>query len=351
MYESSIINRFKKSYINSAVQKIADNYERYFKIFQETGVPANIIGLIHMKESSFDFTKHLHNGNPLTGKTFWVPKNRPLFPPANGLVYTFEESSIDALNYQGKGLGLDLKSYVWDLANTLFFLEAYNGFGYRKYGVNTPYLWNFTQHYVKGHFVADNTYDVNAVSKNVGCVAVLKFLNHEFQEFSKNINKEKLLNRFIEVGKSYLGVREEGRNNKGKQVEEFQKAVDGKASGEAWCMAFVQFCLKKLESEFNFLSPVHNAEHCLTVWNNTPNYLKSSTPNVGSIAIWRHGDTTNGHTGIVTGIDMNKKIFYTVEGNTKGTSDINREGDGVYECNRLLHPTDNMKLVGFIRII
>ena len=34
----------------------------------------------------------------------------------------------------------------------LYRLEAYNGFGYRQYQINFPYLWSFATCYTKGKF-------------------------------------------------------------------------------------------------------------------------------------------------------------------------------------------------------
>ena len=58
----------------------------------------------------------------------------------------------------------------------LFKLEANNGFGYRRKGINTPYLWSFTNHYRKGKYIADGKYSTEAVSKQVGAAILLKLL-------------------------------------------------------------------------------------------------------------------------------------------------------------------------------
>ena len=56
----------------------------------------------------------------------------------------------------------------------LYQLERYNGFGYRKRGLVTPYLWSFSNLYIKGKFVADGHFDPNAVSKQCGAALMLK---------------------------------------------------------------------------------------------------------------------------------------------------------------------------------
>ena len=119
-------------------------------------------------ECSGDFKKHLHNGDPLTGKTTHVPKNRPLQgqPP-----YTWEASAIDALSINGEKNVKDRS-----LPAVLYRFELYNGMGYRQYHpkVKSPYLWSFTTAYVKGKYVADGKFDPNAVSQQIGVVCYLK---------------------------------------------------------------------------------------------------------------------------------------------------------------------------------
>jgi lysozyme family protein len=47
---------------------------------EDLGIPWGFVAVIHNMEASLDFTKHLHNGDPLTSKTVQVPVARPLFP-------------------------------------------------------------------------------------------------------------------------------------------------------------------------------------------------------------------------------------------------------------------------------
>lgn len=156
---------------NPALQerKLLENREIYENVSQQTGVPWYVVGAIHGMESSFDLSKHLHNGDPLTGKTTHVPSGRPLEgePP-----FTFEESAIDALNMRKN----TFPSNWSDMNQTLMFLEAYNGMGYRNRGINSPYLWSGTNQYSTGKFTEDGKFDPNAESRQIGVVAMLKKL-------------------------------------------------------------------------------------------------------------------------------------------------------------------------------
>jgi len=132
----------------------------------ETGVPWVFVGLIHAMECGFNFSGHLHNGDRLTDRTVKVPKGCPKKgePP-----FTWIQSAQDALRMKKLDEVTD-----WSVPHMLYLLEAYNGFGYRRRGLPSPYLWSFSNIYDKGKFVADGEFDPNAVSKQCGAGLMLK---------------------------------------------------------------------------------------------------------------------------------------------------------------------------------
>jgi lysozyme family protein len=135
--------------------------------FAGSSVPWYFIACVHYMECSFNFKKHLHNGDPLTGYTVHVPANRPKVghaPP-----FTFEESAVDAI----KLMKYDQVTN-WSLSFILLKLEGYNGFGYNRKGIHTPYLWSYSNHYTKGKYVKDGVYDADAVSSQLGAAVILK---------------------------------------------------------------------------------------------------------------------------------------------------------------------------------
>jgi len=142
------------------------NKERYQSVERQTDVPWYVIAVIHNMESSQKFTKHLHNGDPLTARTVQVPAGRPIDgnPP-----FTWEVSAVDALMFDKLDAVED-----WTIPGALFALEKFNGFGSRSRGIKTPYLWSFSNHYSKGKFIADNVFDPNAVSQQCGAAVLLK---------------------------------------------------------------------------------------------------------------------------------------------------------------------------------
>lgn len=161
------IARFTRSTaINAQAEKILANRARYEAVSKATGVPWDVIGVIHYRESSGDFKGVLHNGEKIIGtgrKTALVPKGR-------GPFNTWEEAAIDALVNAPPQAA---KNKDWSVAGTLDILERYNGLGYRKKGLPSPYLWAGTDQYVKGKYVADGKYDPEHVDKQLGTAAIL----------------------------------------------------------------------------------------------------------------------------------------------------------------------------------
>jgi hypothetical protein len=160
----------------------------------------------------------------------------------------------------------------------------------------------------------------------------------------------------VHEARRWVGVTEKGGDNKGPEVEMFQKAVDGKSQGEPWCMAFVQFCVQRVDTFLQSIgssskSNITRTEHCLTLWHSTPESMRCE-PEPGAIIIWRHIKngirTASGHTGIVTEVLPNRAVR-TIEGNTSDGAGIVREGNGVYERTRNLGLTGNMEYVGCVR--
>lgn len=154
--------------IDQAVTRILGAVDRYKAVERQTNVPWYLIAIIHIREASGNFTRHLHNGDPLTDRTYHVPAGRP---PSGDPPFTWEESAIDAVHYDGLDRWPD-----WSIGGICYCLERFNGFGYRMHGVNSPYLWGYTTAYSQGLYVADGQWSATAVNKNPGAIAILKRL-------------------------------------------------------------------------------------------------------------------------------------------------------------------------------
>ena len=151
------------------VTMMRESRKRYAAAGKRARVPWYFIGAVHGLEASFNFRAHFHNGDfPLHRRTRQVPAGRPLvwLPPSD-----WESSTIDALRLMGFSGQQD-----WSLPRTLYRLEAFNGFGYRRIGRASPYLWSFSNHFERGKFVADGHFDPRARSQQCGAAMMLKLL-------------------------------------------------------------------------------------------------------------------------------------------------------------------------------
>jgi lysozyme family protein len=170
LFNSCVVSDAHRAQVAWYVGKLTDpDYdEKYDTVEDAICVPWYFTGILHAMEASFNFDCHLHNGDPLDKKTVHVPAGRPpvWLPPSD-----WPSSAEDALSLEGFANQTD-----WSLARTLYRMEAYNGFGSRRKGINTPYLWAFSNHYTKGKYVADGRWDPSAVSTQCGGAVMLKAL-------------------------------------------------------------------------------------------------------------------------------------------------------------------------------
>jgi lysozyme family protein len=171
LFETCVVNADKKAEVASYVDRLSSAKYRsaYEKLEDDICVPWYFIGVIHALETSFNFNAHLHNGDPLSQKTVHVPKGRPVpwLPPSD-----WQASAKDALTFEKYTEHTD-----WNLAKLLYRLEGYNGMRSREeHGINSPYLWSFSNHYTSGKFVADNEWSSSAISQQCGAAVMIKEL-------------------------------------------------------------------------------------------------------------------------------------------------------------------------------
>ena len=166
IYRNCRIEQGRANDVAMVGKLIVGNRARYEEV--DLGIPWYVIGMIHQRECSGNFNQHLHNGDPLSARTKHVPMGRPVSgePP-----FTWLDSARDALIFDR----LDHKA-SWTLEETLDRLERYNGLGYRQHGIRSPYLWGATTAQRPGKYTADGHLDPAVYDKQVGCAAVLKWL-------------------------------------------------------------------------------------------------------------------------------------------------------------------------------
>jgi len=169
LFRTCQIETKRRIFVDTIAMRIEQSRTRYLAAVHDTIIPWWFVGVIHMLESNGSFNKHLHNGDPLDKRTVQVPIGRPIKgePP-----FTWEASAYDALHYAELH-----RVRNWGIAQTLYRLEAYNGWGYRRYGINSPYLWSYTNHYTAGKYVSDGKFSATAISQQAGAAAIIRRLN------------------------------------------------------------------------------------------------------------------------------------------------------------------------------
>lgn len=167
LYATCEIRPARFSDVDAIVDGVLRDQTRYEGVGKRLGIPWFFIAAIHNLESGRRFTRHLHNGDPLSRRTRNVPEGRPKegTPP-----FTWEVSAQDALQLRGLN-----KVNDWSLPHLLYEMEGYNGWGYRRFHpqVLSPYLWSFSNRYERGKYVADGRWSDAAVSRQCGGAALL----------------------------------------------------------------------------------------------------------------------------------------------------------------------------------
>ncbi len=168
LFDTCLICEDKINEVENIISKINANKDRYLTVAENVKIPWYFVAVIHNMESSLDFTKHLHNGDPLRTRTVHAPKGHPKTgePP-----FKWEQRAADALQ-----LNKLHKWEDWSLPGILYKLEEYNGWGYRLYHrhILSPYLWSFSRHYTSGKYVSDGEWSETALSKQAGAAVLLR---------------------------------------------------------------------------------------------------------------------------------------------------------------------------------
>jgi lysozyme family protein len=164
LWETCTIDEDKFPRVGAIVKQIELYKDRYMTVEASTTVPWQFIAALHYRESSLRFDRCLHNGDLLPGPTTHVPVGRGPF--AN-----WEMSAIDALKIEGLH---KMKLGYLGAEGFLVMAEKYNGTGYRKHGVYSPYVWSWTNWSdERGKYTADGKFDRDALELQCGVAALL----------------------------------------------------------------------------------------------------------------------------------------------------------------------------------
>ncbi len=158
--------------------------------------------------------------------------------------------------------------------------------------------------------------------------------------------------KFAKILSFNRNVKEEPKgSNRGQMVSAYL-ASTGLGGGYPWCMAFVYYIFNELSKQLGQTNPLPKTAGVMNHWNTAPKDVKitiqqaKADPNLvrpGQIFIMSRPGKGLGHTGIVIGVDPQKRTFTTIEGNTNDQQ--SGEGDRVGVNVRKL---DSNTLIGFL---
>jgi lysozyme family protein len=170
-WRALVIRPERKDEARKMCQRILMGKPQYEIIEKRTGVPWWFTGLLHYRESSNNFKTWLGNGDPLNQVSTHAPKGEGPFK-------TFEDGAIRALEMKALVGATD-----WSQARVAFRFEGYNGFGYRRHDVNSPYLYGGSTLYgppesKAGKYIADGPagWDANHNDQQLGVLVLLRTL-------------------------------------------------------------------------------------------------------------------------------------------------------------------------------
>jgi len=167
LWESCVVDLARTDEIAKVCHLIIQNKEKYLAVQAQTGVPWYMVAALHYREASLNFKTCLHNGDPLPGPTKHVPAGRGPFK-------SWEEAAIDALEFDGLH-----KAKMDTIPECLSIAQRYNGMGYTRKGIYSPYVWAGTNHYKIGKYTGDGAYNPFFKDKQLGVAALLKGLSQE----------------------------------------------------------------------------------------------------------------------------------------------------------------------------
>lgn len=182
----SEISDFKPNF-DDEIQSFLDAFEQnkkvYEKISERTGVPIEVIAIIHYRENTSDyldgtFNIDIRNGDDLpantTGNESEAGDEIPHIQFINQAEIVFNDAYFKYF--------LDLYSLypeTDDVIGMLCYMEVYNGLGYYNHGDVSPYIYSGTPLYESGKCPEDGVYDPNLKDQQIGALCLIYALRGE----------------------------------------------------------------------------------------------------------------------------------------------------------------------------
>jgi lysozyme family protein len=139
----------------SVAKRLVAGKSRYQGLEAATGVPWFVISVIHEREASQRWDRSIAQGDPWNRVSVHTPRGR-------GPFRSFEDAAVDALVNCAP---FAAKWTDFSAGGTLTLLEHYNGLGYYKRGLPSPYIWAGTNQYSRGKYTSDGKFDPNWMTR------------------------------------------------------------------------------------------------------------------------------------------------------------------------------------------
>jgi lysozyme family protein len=148
---------------------------RYAEVSAKTGVPQIVMAASFEREASSNFHTSPAQGDPLWERSVHVPRGLGPYISRtdNNLsdwIAAWAKAAEDAYHIDR----LDqVGTANWSWQRASYEEELFNGFGYRAYGINSPYLWAGTNNYSAGKYVSDGVFSRSAVDTQLGVMPMM----------------------------------------------------------------------------------------------------------------------------------------------------------------------------------
>jgi len=162
--------RFTRIVPRQTINRMLSRRGFYEEVFKVTNVPVLWLMVINERESSSDMNTYMGNGDPLHHRTIHVPRGRGPFS-------SWPLGAEDALKFDKIDQVAD-----WTTPRACYEAEVWNGFGYRKHGRHSAYVWAGTNVYTKGFYSSDGHWEPNGIDPRCGVVALMKAVVDEVPE-------------------------------------------------------------------------------------------------------------------------------------------------------------------------
>lgn len=154
------------SAVQNQAKKLLANVQqgKYAEVATKLGIPQLFIATSFEREASSNFALSPAQGDPWNEVSTHVP--RGLGPFANWTAAAIKSYTMIGLDKIG------IANWTWPML--CYQCERFNGFGYRQFGINTPYDWAGTNEYTNGKYTSDGSFSRTAVDVQLGTIPVAR---------------------------------------------------------------------------------------------------------------------------------------------------------------------------------